>query len=46
MTFLDLLKRIQSDGPIEIWAKKTIVVKPEVFDAIVEEFEKLLAEKN
>lgn len=43
MTFLDLLKKIQSDGPIEILGEKTIIIKPEVFDAIVEEFEKLLA---
>jgi hypothetical protein len=43
MTFLDLLKKIQSDGPIEIFGEKTIPIEPSVFDAIVEEFEKLLA---
>lgn len=46
MTFLDLLKKIQSDGPIEIHGEKTMVIKPDVFDCIVEEFEKLLAAKE
>lgn len=39
MTFLDLLKKIQSDGPIKILEYETIVIEPDVFDEIVKEFE-------
>lgn len=46
MTFLDLLKKIQSDGPIEILGEEIFPIKSEVFDVIVEEVEKLLAAKE
>lgn len=46
MTFLDLLKKIQSDGPINFNGIETIVIAPDVFDNIVEEFERLYNEKT
>lgn len=42
MTFLDLLKQIQKDGPINILGEKTMAIAPHVFDEIVKEFEDLL----
>ena len=41
MTFLDLLKKIQSDGPLNFNGIETIVIAPDVFNSIVEEFERL-----